>query len=63
MEKPIAYINTKVAMSDEGIATNTMREFRMLCKKSSITIATIIMASIKSFFTAFAESRVNVELS
>jgi hypothetical protein len=63
MEKSIAYINPNVVMSDAGIATSTIREFRILCRKSSITIATIITARKRSAFTAFADSSVNVELS
>jgi hypothetical protein len=62
-EKLKIYIATKTEMMEAGIEINTIKEFRILCRKMNITKATNKMAYIKSFITAFAEAKVYVELS
>ncbi|MCY1361194.1 hypothetical protein D9M69_478530 [compost metagenome] len=54
-EKPMRFIPIKVAISETGMATITMREFRRLCRKKSMITATSRMARKRSNTTALAD--------
>ncbi|OPZ61032.1 MAG: hypothetical protein BWY86_00897 [Candidatus Aminicenantes bacterium ADurb.Bin508] len=62
-EKSKRYMAVKVEIREQGMATMTIRELRMLWRKISMTKATRTMANRRSFLTALAASRVKVELS
>ena len=62
-EKSKISMAIKTEMIEAGIATKTVKEFRILCKKINIINATSNMARPKSSITALAEAKVYVELS
>ncbi|MNZ95313.1 hypothetical protein D3C78_1144570 [compost metagenome] len=57
------FIPINVATNDAGIEIITIRALRILCKNNNITAATRKIASIKSWITESAASRVKSDVS
>ncbi|MNX84043.1 hypothetical protein D3C86_1158250 [compost metagenome] len=57
---PNTYMKMNVGIIEAGRAMSTNRELRILCKNSSITTDTMIIASTRSNITALADSNVYV---